>query len=217
MDFRVPCRNGRCGFRVPANWCVASSRLLFRDLACAHRRVECMACFPTLSLILESGAGEVDAFPEPVNLLDQRRFENVARGSCRCSRRQRPSRPCRNWLGLGQLAVGGRDRPLRPSGSARHRRTRLHGTRQTRRRAAFSGVDRTGGKELRRHRLQRVVLRLDDNVHRPTTLRRHRGSAHLAAATSSKPPPTLTDSSTSELSNPLDTHTRWVRITPYRT
>lgn len=34
-----------------------------------------MACFPTLSLIPESGPGEVDAFPEPGNLLDQRRFE----------------------------------------------------------------------------------------------------------------------------------------------
>ncbi|BAH34335.1 hypothetical protein RER_36270 [Rhodococcus erythropolis PR4] len=65
----------------------------------------------------------------------------------------------------------------------------------------------------RRHRLQRIVLRLDDNVHRTTTLRRHRGSAHLRRQhhrnrhrlLPTRPHP----SSAIRL-----IHTRWVRITP---
>ena len=55
LDFPVSCRNGRCGFRVRASRCVARCRLLCRDLACAHRRVECMVCLPTLSPNLEEG------------------------------------------------------------------------------------------------------------------------------------------------------------------
>jgi hypothetical protein len=45
---------------------VARCRLLCRDLACAHRRVGCVACFPTLSLILESGAGRQPRLRSPV-------------------------------------------------------------------------------------------------------------------------------------------------------
>lgn len=44
---------------------------------------------------------------------------------------------------------------------------------------AIPGPDRAGGEEQRRHRLQRVVRRVDENVHRSAALRGHRRPAHL--------------------------------------
>ncbi len=58
-------------------------------------------------------------------------------------------------------------RPLRPGRPALHRRTRLHGTRPPRRRTALPSTHRTRGESLRRHRLQRVLRRLDQDLHRP--------------------------------------------------
>jgi IstB-like ATP binding protein len=58
-------------------------------------------------------------------------------------------------------------------------RARLHGTRPSRRRVAVPGLDGAGGTISDRHRLQRAVLRLDQDLHRPATLRRHRRPAHL--------------------------------------
>jgi hypothetical protein len=63
-------------------------------------------------------------------------------------------------------------RPLRPRRPALHRRTRRHGPRRPRRRTAVPGPHRRRGEELRRDRLQRV-LRLDQDLHRPTPLRRY--------------------------------------------
>lgn len=70
-------------------------------------------------------------------------------------------------------------RPLRPRRRALHRRTGLHGTRQTRRRTPLPSPHRTRGEGVRRYRLQRVVLRLDQNLHRPTALRRDRRPHHF--------------------------------------
>lgn len=180
MDFPVPCRNSRCGFRVPANRCVARCRLLCRDLACAHRRVGCVACFPTLSLILESGAGRQPRLRSPVtccissDLESGERLLSMLQATTSIQAMLELVGPGPNGSGWsGPRAVGcvvrgerGLDRYLRRHSRqvevadekqlartiARygrvglHRRTRLHGTRQTRRRAAFRGVARTGGK-----------------------------------------------------------------------
>ncbi|SNT06025.1 IstB-like ATP binding protein [Actinoplanes regularis] len=51
--------------------------------------------------------------------------------------------------------------------------------RQTRRRTAVPGPHRTRGEEQCRDRLQRVLLRLDQDLHRPEALRRDRRPTHL--------------------------------------
>lgn len=45
--------------------------------------------------------------------------------------------------------------------------------------ATVPGPDRARGEELGRDRVQRFVLRLDENLHRPEALRRDRGPPHL--------------------------------------
>lgn len=56
---------------------------------------------------------------------------------------------------------------------------RLHGTGPARSRTPLSGPDRTKGEEQRRHRLERVLRRLDQDLHRSTPLRGHRRPPHL--------------------------------------
>ena len=60
-----------------------------------------------------------------------------------------------------------------------HRRARLHGTRPARRRTALPSPHRTRRAKRNRDRQQRQLQRLDQNVYRPTTLRRHRRPPHL--------------------------------------
>ncbi|SNQ48168.1 hypothetical protein FRACA_2250009 [Frankia canadensis] len=55
----------------------------------------------------------------------------------------------------------------------------IYGTRPARRRAALPGVDRARGKGLRCDRVQRGFFGLDEDLHRPATLRRDRRPAHL--------------------------------------
>jgi hypothetical protein len=82
-------------------------------------------------------------------------------------------------IALGTAAAEAGFRVLRQSRSHLRRRARLHGARPSRRRAAFPGIDRARRKELRRHRLQRIILRMDQNLHRPTPMRSHRGPTHV--------------------------------------
>jgi len=55
----------------------------------------------------------------------------------------------------------------------------LHGTRPARRRAAVPGPHRTRGDQQRRDRVQRELQRLDQDLHRPAAVRRHRRPPHL--------------------------------------
>ena len=88
-----------------------------------------------------------------------------ARQRARRSRRRTPPRPYH--------------RPLRQVRSDLDRRTRIPPARPSRGRAALPGPHRTRGTLSRRDRQQRTVLRLDQDLHRPPPLRRHRRPTHL--------------------------------------